>query len=187
YKNAIVNAEKDLSAPRLYNTITRSLNGTYKDLEKASSDIRKHLQPLIDLGLFDTARNILSKKGYGIEEREAIINPLGMQSQAILNQIPTREGRTIRGLRTNIPLNGQEDTSSIKDALVKMKQVDPNFSLSLARKSFEDKNYSWREFKDGVNELLDEGFELTDDQKNQLGTLDTPPLNLIEKDMHGIN
>jgi len=186
YKNTIVNAEKDLSAPRLHNAITRGLDGTYKELEKASSDIRKHIQPLIDLGLFDKARNILSEKGYGIEEREAIINPLGMQSQAILNQIPVQQ-KTIRGIRTNIPLNRQPDTSSIKDALVKMKQVDPNFSLSLARKSFEDKNYNWREFKDGVNELLDEGFELTDDQKNQLGVLDTPPLNLMEKVLHGIN
>ena len=62
-----------------------------------------------------------------------------------------------------------------------------NFSVVLARKIFEDKKYDSRIFKDALNELeQDEGFKLEPDQEKQRGNLDTPPLNRLEKILHGL-
>lgn len=187
YKNAIVNVEKSMSAPRLLNSIERAIKGTYKDMEAASDDIRKHLDPLLELGLFDTARNLLAKKGYGVEERESIINPLSTHGKAVLNQIPSQK-KEILGVRAPLPADLQQDrTNNIKEGLKNLQQAQSNFSLPLARKYFEDKNYDWREFKDGLNQLIEEGFKLSDDQQIQMGILDSPPLNLLDKFLHGIN
>ena len=189
FKNAMVNVENDLSAPRSYNRIQRGLNGDYKDLQQAGSDLRKHLQPLLDLGLYDTARDLLQKKGYGLEEREAIINPLSERGITALNKVPKTRGegwfQPIKGgVPSNLPPMNPEN---IKQGLRDLKQADPNFSLALARKVFEDKGYDWRSFKDALNELEQEGFKLEDDQQTQRGYLDTPPLNKLDEFLEGLN
>lgn len=192
-KNSIVNAQKEYSAPRIQAKLWRSLAGEYKNFEQAASDVKRHLQPLLDQGLFDTARKILSDKGYGIEEREGILHPLSNQSYARINQVPKIAIKRELGRAPGIPATGlvreREPVSlePIKDALKEMKSFEPNFSLTLARKAFEDKGYDWREFKDALNELQDEGFQLEDDQRTQQGYLDSPPLNAIEKVLHGLD
>lgn len=190
FKNAIVNAEKDVSAPRLLENIASKVQGNYKNFEKAASDVTKHLQPLIDLGLYDTARGILRDKGYGVEEREAVLHPLSNQSKSIINQIPKyvaplppyKGGKFARsGEKPEVDLN------PIKSSLIQMQQDDPNFSPVLARKAFEDKGYDWKDFGNAWNELLKEGFTPSVDQKTQSGNLDSPPLNFLDKILHGLN
>lgn len=186
FKNAMVNTEKDMSAPRLHNMIGRAANGTYKDLKQAGDDLRSHLKPLLDLGLYDTARNLLSNQGYGPEERDAIINPLNERANIALNRIPSVKKIFKPGLGgsySNEPVN----LNNIKEGLLELKKADPNFSLPLARKAFEDKNYDWRSFKDALNELESEGFKLEDDQQSQRGILDTPPLSSLEQILHNLN
>lgn len=193
FKNAIVNVEKDVSAPRLQNMIGRALNGTYKDFEKAGADLRSHLQPILDLGLYDTARGLLEQKGYGPEEREMIINPLSEREKTIINQLPDVKPVTKMTKIPGVPGIGRVserpamDLQNVKSALTDLKKVDPNFSLVLARKAFEDRGYDWRSFKDALNELETEGFKLEDDQRNQRGILDTPPLNKLEQILQGLN
>lgn len=184
FKNAIVNAEKDVSAPRLLQTIASKINGNYKGFEQAASDVRKHLQPLIDLGLFDTARRILSNKGYGIEEREQILHPLDISSISSINQLPNVKSGFLPGKNFK---KDQINLEDIKSTLFNIKKNDPDFSPVLARKAFEDKGYDWRSFKDAWNEALNEGLELTDDQRIQSGNLDTPPLNQLDRLLEGLN
>ncbi len=193
FKNAIGNVNVDLDAPRLQNSFKRALEGTYKNLEKAGNDARQSLKPILDLGLYDTARKMLAKKGYGPEESESIIHPLNPESNSILSQIPKIEIK--KGLATSSGQPGlymsyqreKPDLENIKSGLYEMKKADPNFSLILARKAFEDKGYNWREFKDALNEMQEQGFKLEDDQEIQKGYLNTPPLNLLERMLHGIN
>ena len=206
FKNMMVNVQKDMSAPRLHNMIARAANGTYKDLKQSGDDLRSHLKPLLDLGLYDTARDLLSNQGYGPEERDAIINPLNERANIALNRISSSKKASNQGIGAGfvngiIPgvagALGQEiarnvtrqpsDLSDIKEGLLELKKADPNFSLPLARKAFEDKNYDWRDFKDALNELEAEGFKLETDQEIQRGVLDTPPLSTLEKLLHGLN
>ena len=193
FRNAMVNVEKDLSAPRLQNLIGRAINGTYKDFEKAGADLRSNLQPILDLGLYETARGLLEQKGYGPEEREMIINPLSEREKTIINQLPSAKPITKMTKMPGVPGIGQVserqpiDLQNVKSALIDLKKVDPNFSLVLARKAFEDRGYDWRSFKDALNELESEGFKLEDDQRDQRGILDTPPLNKLEQILQGLN
>lgn len=196
FKNTISNVEKDMSAPRIQNEFQRKFLGTNKDFNQASNDLRVKLKPILDLGLYDTARNLLTKLGYYPEERESIINPMSERLNTLMNKVP--QAQYIRKpeavgypgqvpsitMPREYPPNQKEN---IKSGLMDLKKADPNFSLVLARKSFEDKDYDWRVFKDALNELQNEGFELTEDQKIQQSNLDTAPLNILQKILHGLN
>ncbi len=184
FKNAILNAEKEVSAPRAYENLMSKINGNYKNFQKAANDISKHIQPLIDLGLYDTARDILSEKGYGIEEREAILHPLSNQSQSIINQVPNLRHSTDPHKNFKKP---PADLNGIKQALMQLQEQDPNFSPALARKMFLDKGYDWKDFGNAWNELLKEGFKPSSDQHIQSYVLDSPPLNLLDEMLEGLN
>lgn len=184
FKNSLVNVEKEMDAPRLYNAISRGANSSYKNFEDSVKDMRLTLKPLLSEGLYDTARDLLSKKGYGLEEREMIINPMGEREKTIMNRVPIIRP-TPKGLFNEVP--GKGNIEDIKSTIKELKIVNPNFSPVLARKQFEDKGYDWRDFKNAWNALQEEGFELTDDQFNQSGNLNSPPLGNIEKILHGLN
>ena len=189
FANAITNVEKDLSAPRIQNKIQRAFLGTSKDFEQSANDMRVKLKPILDLGLYDTARKLLTDQGYYPEERETIINPLSEREKTLLNKVPKIPTPKTAAL----PVVGRVDIekpsinkNDIKSGILDLKEANPNFSLVLARKAFEDKGYDWRSFKDALNELEQSGFKLSDDQQIQRINLDTPPLNTLQKFLEGI-
>jgi len=186
FSDAVFNIEKDLSAPRLLNSITRKLNGTYKDFEQSSKDIRSKLQPILELGLYDTARNLMSGLGYYPEEVDVTVNPLGEREKIALNKVPKNPTKQSKHPSFFSPESGT-DLNNIKEGLIDLKQANPNFSLVLARKMFEDKGYDSRMFKDALNELEEQGFKLEDDQQRQRGILDTPPLDMLGQILSDIN
>jgi len=187
FKNMISNVKNDISAPRLQNKLHRSFLGTDKNFEQSSNDLRVKLKPLLDEGLYDTARNLLEQNGYYPEERESIINPMSERQKTALNRIPKAPLRYTVGSGMNFDTSPDVNIEDLKTGLRDLKKIDPNFSLLLSRKAFEDKNYDWRIYKDGLNDLIqNEEFELTDDQQNQLNYLDTPPLNLLQKALNGV-
>lgn len=190
--NQITNIKKSLSAPRLQNFIGRKINGTYREFEDAAKDVRNHLQPLLDEGLYDTARLELSDLGYGPEERDMIINPLDERTKTVINGIPEVPKPKVEKVPgqpgIGVATARQIDPANIKDGLKNVFNSNPNSSLLLVRKAFEDKGYDWRSFKNGLNEMIQNGeIQLTSDQKNQLGQLDQPPLHFLEHILHGLN
>ncbi len=201
FKNLYSNIKNDLSAPRLQNQLQRSFLQSNKDFEQSAADLRVKLRPLLDLGLYDTARNLLTDLGYYPEEREQIINPMGEKESTVLKRVPsTRKSLNedeYSGMNpfsltsSQIYKNPEEVKTNIMGGLNDLYEANPNFSLPLARKAFEDKNYDWRIFKDAFNDfenqLEQEGKKLSADQQNQRAILDTPPLNLLEKVLHGLN
>lgn len=197
FKNLYSNIKNDLSAPRLQNQLQRSFLQSNKDFEQSAADLRVKLKPLLEQGLYDTSRNLLTDLGYYPEEREQIINPMGEKENTLLNRVPKATTKLKPSNEiSNIPFDiayfypeGQKENiiSGIND----LYEANPNFSLPLARKAFEDKNYDWRIFKDAFNDFEDQleqqGKKLSADQQNQRTILDTPPLNLLEKVLHGLN
>jgi hypothetical protein len=204
FKNTISNIEKDMSAPRSQNLLQRKFLGTEKDFESASNDLRVKLKPLLDDGLYDTARSLLQRLGYAPEERESVVNPLTERAQRTIKLVPNAQKVTqkrIPGGATGgggIPIiqvptleyspRAKED---LKSNLQDVFNADPNASLVLVRKGFEDKGYDWRIFRDGLNDLLQTppdqgGIQLNDDQQAQIQHLDSPPLNALEKILHGL-
>ena len=191
FKNTISNIETDLSAPRSYNALQRKFLGTDKDFKQAAGDLRVKLKPLLDLGLYDTSRNLLEKLGYYPEERESIVNPLSDQSNAILNLIPEVQKEFVVPKDKFGPIPKQEPTANqiqnLRSTLSEVFKKDPNASLVLVRKAVEDRGYDWRTYKDTLNEMIQsEEFNPTDDQFNQLNYLDTHPLNQLESILHSL-
>lgn len=190
FSNSVANIKNDITAPRLHKNLARGFLGTYKSFDEAANDARKHLKPLLDAQLYDYSRNLLAEQGYYPEEREIIVNPLTDKSVALLNSVKDQPKPERIGGMAGTPIKllpNAGDKEDIKTALQELKRIEPNFSLPLARKTFEDKNYGWRTFKDALNELQEEGFELEDDQRTQMGYLDSPPLTELERILHGLN
>ena len=195
FKNTITNVKKDLSAPRVQNFLHRKFMGTHKDFQNASNDLKVKLKPILDLGLYDTARNLLNELGYYPEERESVINPLTDRSSSTFNTLPKAEKvakiRQVTGQSVPLPPEisyTESDRGNVRDGILNILKNEPNASLVLMRKGFEDKNYDWRLFKDELNKLVQsEQVQLTDDQQNQLIYLDSPPLNLLESILHKLN
>lgn len=198
FKNTLANIRQDLSAPRVQNALQRKFLGTEKDFQEASHDLRVKTKPLLDLGLYDTARKELTQLGYYPEEVESIINPLDQRTLTFVKTTP--EAKKIRTKQPNVGIGVAIPTSSgviesyaegqqdqLKDSLEQILKQNPNTSLVLLRKEFENKNYDWRLFKNALNDLIsDEKVKLNDDQANQLKYLDTPPLNALEKLLHNL-
>lgn len=192
FANSVSNIKQSASAPRLINSLGRAFKGTYKNFENSAKDLQKHLKPLLDAQLYDYSRGLLADLGYYPEEREIIVNPLTQRSQNLLNAVQAYpkfervQGSGIPGVRTR-QSDESGDPQNIKTALMELKKIEPNFSLPLARKMFEDKNYGWRTFKNALNELQEEGFTLEDDQRTQMGFLDTPPESELEAILRSLN
>ena len=194
FKNTITNVKRDMSAPRSLNRYQRKMLGTQKNFEQAANDLRVKLKPLLDLGLYDTARNLLTDLGYYPEERENIINPLSEHEKTLMNKVPkaTKISRPEELGGPQVPSffipyeYNPNEKENIKSGLQDLMKANPNFDLVLARKAFEDKGYDWRIFKDSLNELESQGFKLTDDQETQRAYLDSPPLDTLGKILHGL-
>jgi hypothetical protein len=185
--NTIHNVKNHMSRPNVINNIERAADGSYKSFDKSAQDLRNHLKPLLDMGLYDEARGLLQGLNYGPEEREMIINPLSQRDQTILNSVPNMTGTKSFRKATKAP---EGNINDVKEALLELKQANPNFSPLLARKYLEDRGYDWSLFKDAWNELIqgDEGnpeelknFKLSADQRVMSGFLDTPPLSGLYK------
>ncbi len=194
FKNMMTAVDKDIPASRAYNKPLQKLLGNEKSAVQARDDMRVKLKPLLDDGLYDTARNLLSKKGYYPEERESIVTDLGEGAKRGLAEMPQIRKFTKITPFPSSPLIEQEPVTEfqqqiIRDGLKNIFNKDPSSNLILLRKAFEDqKNVGWRDFKDSLNELLLNGdIKLNDDQFNQLKELDTPPLNNLDKILHGLN
>jgi hypothetical protein len=187
FKNNLSNLDKEL--PKLFS------NKAFD--EKNITSIKNKIQPLLDEGLFDTAREALNKAGGYPEQIEKIVSNLGEIPKKIISTYE-KQSRPEKSWweSTQENLGNMFDTeykhqktpyapeqmevikNNIKDVLTQ----DPAANLVLLREAYLDKDVEWDEFKDIVNELALKGeIKLNDDQFNQLGsTLDNPPLKGLE-------
>jgi len=196
FRNVIKGVEDSMSAPRVLNKFQRDFLGNEKSFNQAASDLRVKLKPLLDEGLYDTSRNILEKLGYYPEERESIVHPLSDIAKTSLKSIPSAKKERIEegltgGRIPSITMPYKYDENQKQNLISNLSDVfkqDPNASLVLLRKFVEDKNYDWRIYKDAINDLIESGqFKPNDDQRKQMDYLDEPPLNNLQKILHGLN
>lgn len=197
FKNQIANIREDLSAPRSYSTPYRKITGSYKTLDEAMKSARTKVKPLLDQGLYDTARNLLSDAGYYPEERETIINPLSDQVVSQMKQVPEFTPTIKKPVAAWQVGGGEikeynytpEDRQVLKDSMKEVFNKNPGISPTLARKVYEDRGYDWRAFEQAWNDLIEEDAlpNLSTDQINQADSvLKSPPLANLEVILHDI-
>lgn len=188
FKNAISRVEKGIEPNRIGSKISKTLAGTGIESDRAVQSMRLKVKPLLDMGLYDTARNLLSEKGYAPEERERIVANLGETATRALADYPA--AKTTHGyqgapfptkMATPIAPGSPEAEkfqSTVKDVLTK----DPATNLILLRKGFMDKGVDWRTFLYTMNDMIEnKEFSPNEDQLKALETLDEPPLNNLDK------
>jgi hypothetical protein len=204
YKNTLSNIEKNLEAPRIQNGLKKTLLGTRADMKSVEQDARAAVKPLIDLGLYEKARTMLANAGFYPEERETIIfGDMPKEIKSIVDSISKPEFQkkeparitSIAGIPTgkSTALPQEYDLKSRVKLFENISNVwggetNDKINLLQLRKAYEDKGYDWRIFKDAINELVNNGhIILNDDQQNIFNSyLNNPPLNNIEKILHGL-
>jgi hypothetical protein len=193
FSNQLSNIEKQLSAPRFHKNVVRTLLGEDKSEDQAVKSARTKLQPLLNQGLYDTARKLLKKTGWYPEEREVIINPLNDQVKAQMAQI----GKSVHApdaIPRKIPFSkppeyNEYEKNNLKNSLEDVFNKNPGISPALARIEYEKKGYDWRVFEETMNDLINEKkIQLNADQENQFNSvLNRPPLNNLELLLYNLN
>lgn len=178
YKNMLSKVESDVGAIRSYAKPWHKLMGSDKTAAQTSKDLRVKIQPLLDAGLYDKARNVLSEAGLYPEEREMVITDLGENTLKYINQMPRVASTAEQGYEDGYSV---KDKQTFKDNLKNILVSDPSTNLILLRGKYDlEKGLDWRTFKDALNENIENGtFKPNEDQFNQLNTLDEPPLNYL--------
>jgi hypothetical protein len=191
FKNQMANIKESIEPRRLLSGWKQDLLGTDRKAERAREDIRIKLKPLLDQGLYDTSRNLLSELGYYPEEREEIITSLGESTKRELAAFPkfSKEYKYKHGPHPHQELQplSEDQQAKVTDSMRNIFKNDPKTNLLLLRRSFEEKGVDWKAFKDAFNDLLlNDEISLDDDQSNLEPLLDNPPLNNLEKILHGL-
>lgn len=194
-----ISSELSKEARKFKNYIANVKNGIsplspHKKFELIKKDVQAKIKPLLELGLYDTTRNMLSELGYYPEQREDIISSLSENTKKQLLNFPnlkrpektwneyfTESGDPFSGKRQKKAFS-PEDTQKLQDNMKEILNVDPSANLILLRKAYEEKGVDWDEFKNNLNDLIINGdVNLNEDSFNQLDTLEQPPLNGLEK------
>lgn len=196
FKNQLASIQRSLPPKRLLSRVKEKVLGTGREEEKQINSIRFKLKPLLDQGLYDTARNALSEVGYGPEEREQIISSLGEEAKKGLAAFPVVKEPYLGAKRAILgdiyggdagplkPKDQEKFEKNISDIL----KADPSTNLILLRKAYEDKKVDWRTYKDQLDKLMMDGeFEPNEDQTKALDLLDEPPLDRLDKILHTFN
>jgi hypothetical protein len=196
FANTLINVKNGVKARGLLTAIKGSLLGSDRAVEKSIEDNRIKIKPLLDEGLFDTARMIISDKGYYPEEVEATITDLGENSKKSVANLPdmktTTKSQKTAGIGVAIP-GGQptptqkriytpEESQQIKNNIKETLTSDPSSNLILLRKAYDQKGVQWDEFKDQLNSLILSGeIKLNEDQFKMLNILEQPRLDNLDK------
>lgn len=205
--NNIDSIERLPGPTRIHNGLYRIFNGTYKGQADEFKEVQRKIKPLLDQGLYEETRNLLSEK-YQPEEVENLITSLGEGSKKVLADFPKFEkydasqfeggevGNKVKAQKEKIKAGKAKpfDTSylnqpsedeierlntSVKNAVL----AEPSVNLLLLRKAYEDKNVNYQQFRNALGEALVSGeIKLNEEQLQMMDKyLDTPPLYNLDK------
>ena len=188
-KNRIASIQK--SVPKRFGQrIKENFLGTSKKAEIERESVKRKIQPLINEGLYDEARALLSGNGYSPEEVESTVSSLGENTKKLINQYEDQT-RTLHKVFPGIKPEQlpPEQQQVFQESLNSILKADPAVNLILLRKQFEDKGVDWRSFQEGISKALQEGVAKLDnnDQINAMDMLEQPPLNELQKILYGLN
>ncbi len=188
FKNTLANIKKSIGPKRLLSSVKGEILGTSRPEEKEQTAIKIKLKPLLEEGLYGTARNLLSELGYHPEERESLIAELPEGTRKIMATFPKLDREKKSAFMPGFTNPGAQaeytpdQTREIEDAVSKVFKTDPSTNLILLRKAMEDKNVDWVAYKDALDKgILEGSIKLNDDQFSQLDKMDEPPLDRLDK------
>jgi len=144
----------------------------------------KEVDPLV-------AREKLAKKGFTAEMREEALSALNPSTKKIVDLLPKKsskfkaafegKGSLLSGVESPIRSDKQRMASlqtNIQDVL----RSDPSTNLVLLRKEYEKRGIDWRDYKDAIQSLYEDGMiDFTPEQQMMLKDLTRPPMDRLRK------
>ncbi len=174
YKKTVAIASNSVNEP------PQNLMGDDSLGEKVINDLRKKVDPLLKMGLYDKVRDILSQKGYGPEQRETVVSNLPDTVNKVLSGIPNfRTKQKLGHPRQGAQIlrdYSDDEKEVINNSMSQIFKADPSTNIVLLRKRMRDeKNIDWRAFKDGLDYAIDTGtLPLTEENLDQYSRMSEP-------------
>lgn len=193
-KNEQSRMEENIDPDRgIWSTLKHAFTGeTSEDRDTKSKKLTKQLE---SSRLSNTKkREILSKK-LAPEEVEERLNPLSKEDISSIDSFPQmRPGVFKSGKRggetlANIPNLKDNEKQFFKSHLAEVLNKNPKANPLLLRKKFEDKGVNWRDFRDAIDQLQEEGvvdFSNDQDYAQLEKHLNKPPLSPLYEFLHDI-
>ncbi len=205
-KNKVSLLQDSPPPKRAWTKAGNKLLDTGREKEQEEKAVKIRLKPLLDLGLYDTARLALNEIGYYPEEVENLITTQGENTKKTLAQLsPIKKDKEVPKKKWDIESidilsntlspsifpkkqYDPQDINKFRDNLSQVLKNDPSTNLILLRKSYEDKGIDWREFKNALDDQIISGqFALNDENSNQFDLLDEPPLDGLDRILFDLN
>lgn len=191
FKNTLSDIERTLPPATNFNKLKHGIWGENREFDKVRDSVRIKLKPLLDQGLYSTARKALAKAGYQLEGIESILTDLSESSKKSVAQLPTVHKQALElgsfGLPTKegyTPEHLEKVENSIRDVL----KNNPSENLILLRKAYEEKGLDWDTYKSILDKMVSSGdLALNDDQEETYDNLNTPAIGGLGKFFHGLN
>lgn len=178
------------SRPNWLNNIARKVEGSDRNLDQAIGELQGIVKPLIDLGEYQEARDLLiNDVGLGLDETERVIHPMSKEQIRGIDSIPSGKttklpvGEFLKKTGGFAGIGGQEfvpqkqNIETLKNQIPKLLEQYPDLDLIQVRNKLSKKNYDWREFSQAIQELDGEGkLNLNQDARNNIQYLYNPPV-----------
>lgn len=189
YDNARNGLLREADLPGIGEKLFRKAIGTYKSKEDVLKQLRPNIQKLLDLGLENEARSILSNEiGLGMEDTELALFPPSAEESKLYSTFkpnPQIVSYQKQGKGKDIPRFPGEELSLNEDQFQSFKQdilgileKYPNTNLVALRGVVnQDKKYSWTDYGKALAELIDEGLiDPNNYQEQQWNVVKSPPI-----------
>lgn len=177
--------------------LNKMFQGSAAGLDRQITALKKQVQPLLNMGLYDEARAIVKEAGFGSEETEMALSSLNDTSLSTIKKLPEfikkPSAETI--IRAATPLtaytNARKKTDlydrldpqqyeTFKSNLDKVLEEDPNANLILLRMEYMKKGVDWKSFEDAAQDALRDKT-LSRKQQEEMALLSQPPLGLLDQ------
>lgn len=175
---------READVPGFFTKLYRKSMGTYKDKEDMIKGLQPNIRKLMDLGLEDQARQILSNDvGLGMEDTELALYPPSKEESNLYNSFANNPKR---GKYDGNPLTFPGEESALdrdefikfKDSISSLLQKYPETNIVALRGVLnQNKGYAWTDIGRAFSELVDEGrYELDPIIEKQLNVIKSPPI-----------
>jgi hypothetical protein len=207
YKTNVANIESQINRPNWINSQYHKLRGNAKSVDEAKANLKSLVKPLLDAGMVDKARSLLSQMNWmPVEIEEIVSTPLTPEINNMVNSqprsVPAEQSTFQKGLKNFGGVIGnvlgdtvfktderrQEAIDNTFDTLQNVFKTNRDVNLVLLREAFEKRGVNWNEFGQAFNKLVESGeIKLNPDQQKQLKNLTEPPLSYLDNFFHNIN
>jgi hypothetical protein len=189
YDNAREGILRDAGNPNFLTKVFRKTIGTFKEKNAMMKELYPNVKKLIDLGLEDQARALLSDGvGLGKEDTELTMFPFSNEETKLLNTLPPNprmESYLKEGKGKDRPKYPGEDLALAENEFSRFKESIANFLerfpdtniVALRGLVNQDKGYAWTDYSKALAELIDEGrVNPNNYQEQQWNVVKSPPV-----------